>query len=101
MAAVARRVIVWGTGNVGRAALRAVLADPGLALAGVVVSQAEKVGRDAGALCDRPPTGVVARAGVAAVLAAGAGALYLAGRNQKDVTQGEQTASGASLAESV
>ncbi len=43
MAAVARRVIVWGTGNVGRAALRAVLADPGLALAGVVVSQAEKV----------------------------------------------------------
>lgn len=75
MAAVARRVIVWGTGNVGRAALRAVLADPGLALAGVVVSQAEKVGRDAGALCDRPPTGVVASDDVAAVLAAGADAV--------------------------
>lgn len=39
--------------------------------------------------------------GVAAVLAAGAGALYLAGRNQKDVPHGEQAASGATPAESV
>jgi hypothetical protein len=72
---VTRRVIVWGTGNVGRAALRAVLADPGLALAGVIVSQPEKIGRDAGMLCDRPATGVVATADVAAALAAGADAV--------------------------
>ena len=44
------RVVVWGTGNVGKAALRAVVADPGLELAAVIVSQAAKVGRDAGEL---------------------------------------------------
>lgn len=67
---MAHRVVVWGTGNVGKAALRAVVADPGLELAAVVVSQAAKVGRDAGELCDLPPTGVRATDDVAAVLAA-------------------------------
>ena len=42
--------IVWGTGNVGRAAVRAVHAHPGLTLTGVLVHDPNKVGRDAGRL---------------------------------------------------
>ncbi|MFI6600302.1 dihydrodipicolinate reductase [Nonomuraea sp. NPDC050536] len=42
--------IVWGTGNVGRAAIRAVVAHPELELAGVVVHDPGKAGRDAGEL---------------------------------------------------
>jgi hypothetical protein len=57
---MALRVIVWGTGNVGKAALRAVIANPALALAGVIVSQSPKVGRDAGELCSLPAVGVAA-----------------------------------------
>jgi hypothetical protein len=72
---MARRVVVWGTGNVGKAALRAVMADPGLALVGVAVSQAAKVGRDAGELCGLPPVGVTASDDIAAVLAVGVDAV--------------------------
>ncbi len=42
--------VVWGTGNVGRAAIRAVAAHPGLDLAAVLVHDPAKVGRDAGDL---------------------------------------------------
>lgn len=63
------RVVVWGTGNVGRPALRAVLASPELELAGVIVSAREKVGRDAGELADVPRCGVAATDDVAAALA--------------------------------
>ncbi|GAA3712948.1 dihydrodipicolinate reductase [Gordonia hankookensis] len=44
------RTIVWGTGNVGQAAIRSVLAHPDLVLSGVIVHSPDKVGRDAGAL---------------------------------------------------
>lgn len=43
-------VAVWGTGNMGRAAIRAVDAHPGLTLAAVVVSSPGKAGLDAGRL---------------------------------------------------
>jgi 2,4-diaminopentanoate dehydrogenase len=69
------RVIVWGTGNVGVPALRIVLANPALQLAGVIVSNPAKVGRDAGELCDRAPTGVCATDDVDAAFAAGADAV--------------------------
>jgi hypothetical protein len=42
--------VVWGTGNVGRAAIRAVAACSGLVLRAVIVGNPEKVGRDAGEL---------------------------------------------------
>ena len=63
-------VVVWGTGNMGRAAIRAVDAHPGLALAGVLVNDPAKVGRDGGDLAglDRS-LGVAATADVDAVLA--------------------------------
>jgi hypothetical protein len=54
------RVVVWGTGNVGRPALRAVVAHHDLELVGVVVSSPDKVGRDAGELAGIGPTGVLA-----------------------------------------
>jgi hypothetical protein len=42
--------VVWGTGNVGRAAVRAVVAHPELSLVAVLVSNPAKVGKDAGEL---------------------------------------------------
>jgi len=55
-----RRVVVWGTGNVGRPAIRAVASHRDLELAGVVVANPAKVGRDAGALAGIAPLGVAA-----------------------------------------
>jgi hypothetical protein len=46
------RTAVWGTGNVGRAAIRAVDAHPDLELIAVIVHDPDKVGRDAGDLAD-------------------------------------------------
>ncbi len=46
------RTSVWGTGNVGRAAIRAVDAHPDLELVSVIVHDPAKVGRDAGHLGD-------------------------------------------------
>ncbi|GGS95940.1 dihydrodipicolinate reductase [Planobispora rosea] len=71
--------IVWGTGNVGRAAIRAVEAHPALELAGVVVHDPRKVGRDAGDLGGLGrDLGVAATGDVDAALAAGPGAVVYA-----------------------
>jgi hypothetical protein len=43
-------VAVWGTGNMGRAAIRAIAAHPGLELAAVLTSSPARAGRDAGEL---------------------------------------------------
>jgi hypothetical protein len=75
-------VVVWGTGNMGRAAIRSVDAHPALELAAVIVSSRPKVGRDAGELAGLDqPLGVAATDDVEAALAtlAGAGAVaYMA-----------------------
>ncbi|MFJ3667791.1 dihydrodipicolinate reductase [Streptomyces sp. NPDC090106] len=63
--------VVWGTGNVGRAAVRAVAAHPTLSLVAVLVSNPAKVGKDAGELADLGRRlGVAATDDVAGVLAA-------------------------------
>ncbi len=54
------RVAVWGTGNVGRPAIRAVAAHRDLELAGAIVADPAKVGRDAGDLAGIGPLGVTA-----------------------------------------
>jgi hypothetical protein len=64
-----RRVVVWGTGNAGKPAIRAVVAHRGLELVGVIVSNPAKVGRDAGELAGIAPTGVRATDDARAVLA--------------------------------
>lgn len=63
------KVVVWGTGNVGRTALRTVMTHRDLELVDVIVSNPAKVGRDAGTLADIAPVGVVATDDAAAVLA--------------------------------
>ena len=73
------RVVVWGTGNMGRASIRAVDAHPGLTLAAVVVANPEKVGRDAGDLADLGrPLGVPATDDVDAALAGADAVAYMA-----------------------
>lgn len=71
--------VVWGTGNVGRAAVRAVDAHPELELTAVLVHDPAKAGRDAGELAglDRS-LGVPATTDVDAVLAARPGAVVYA-----------------------
>lgn len=54
------RIAVWGSGNVGRPAIRAVAAHPDLDLVAVIVADPAKVGRDAGELAGMAPMGVVA-----------------------------------------
>src|SRR3954451_22332936 len=63
------RVVVWGTGNAGRPAIRAVAAHADLELVGVVVSNPAKVGTDAGELAFIEPIGVLATDDVTVALA--------------------------------
>ena len=63
------RVIQWSTGNVGRHALRGILAHPDLRLVGLWVHGKDKVGRDAGELCGVGPVGVKATDDADALLA--------------------------------
>jgi len=57
---MAYRVVHCGTGNVGAAALRAILQHPDLELVGHFVSTPAKVGRDSGEIVGVPPSGVIA-----------------------------------------
>ena len=74
------QTVVWGTGNMGRAAIRAIDAHPQLELSAVLVNNPDKVGRDAGDLAGLDRTlGVAATDDVDAVLAGGPGAIaYMA-----------------------
>ena len=75
----ALRTAVWGTGNVGRAAIRSVEAHPGLVLSHVIVANPDKVGRDAGELAELGrDVGVTATDDVEAVLAAAPDAVVYA-----------------------
>ena len=63
------RVIQWTTGKVGKMSLRAILDDPRLELAGVYAHGPDKAGVDAGKLCGRPETGVLATGDINALIA--------------------------------
>ncbi len=58
----------WGTGNVGRRAVRGILDHPELELVGLHAFAPEKQGADAGTLVGSPPTGIVAASDVEALL---------------------------------
>ncbi|CAJ1509848.1 dihydrodipicolinate reductase [[Mycobacterium] burgundiense] len=74
-----QRVAVWGTGNMGAAAIRSVTGFPGLELAGVITSTPDKVGRDAADFARlAAPTGVAASDDVDAVLARCDAVAYMA-----------------------
>tara|TARA_R110002049_G_scaffold53223_34_gene149084 strand:- start:121 stop:1197 length:1077 start_codon:yes stop_codon:yes gene_type:complete len=72
---MALKIVVWGTGNVGRPAIRAVLSHNELELVGVIVSSRDKVGLDAGALAGVEDTGVLATDDWRSVLNSGADAV--------------------------
>ncbi|MGV0643806.1 dihydrodipicolinate reductase [Mycolicibacterium sp. XJ2546] len=74
-----QRVAVWGTGNMGSAAIRSTVAFPGLQLCGVITSSPDKAGRDAASFAglDRP-TGVTATTDVDAALAGCDAVAYMA-----------------------
>ena len=52
------RVIAWGPGFVGKGALKGIITHPSLELVGLRVHSEAKEGRDAGELCEMPPTGI-------------------------------------------
>lgn len=62
-------VVQWATGNIGGRALREVIRDPGLELAGVYVTNPAKDSVDAGTLCGEPAAGVAATTDKAKILA--------------------------------
>jgi len=63
------RVIQWATGTVGKVSLRHFIENPAIELVGVLVTNPEKVGKDAGELVGLPPTGVLATNDVEAIIA--------------------------------
>jgi hypothetical protein len=64
------RVAQWATGVTGSAALRAVIDHPQYDLVAVRVYSDEKVGKDAGDICGRQKTGVLATRNIEDVIAA-------------------------------
>src|SRR6185437_5009729 len=72
------RVIQWGVGNVGTIALRHFVHNPAYELVGVLCNRPEKVGKDAGELCGKAPTGVRATTDKAAIEALEADCVFYA-----------------------
>ena len=71
------RVVQWATGNVGKVALRRFIENPVFELA-VLVTNPDKVGRDAGELIDLAPVGVIATDDVEAIVALDADCVHFA-----------------------
>jgi 4-hydroxy-tetrahydrodipicolinate reductase len=76
-----RRVIVWGTGFVGKAVLRSLLGHPEYEIVGVLVNDPEKDGRDIGDILGIGPTGLLATRDVETTLALPADAVAYFGPN--------------------
>jgi hypothetical protein len=66
------QVAQWGTGNVGRLALRGILEHPDLELVGLLVHSEQKAGKDAGEIAGLAPVGVTATTNPDDVVALGA-----------------------------
>lgn len=82
-------VVQWATGNVGRAAVEAIVSHPELRLSGAWVHSKDKVGRDVGELCGLPPLGVQATGSIDEVIALGPDCVLYAPLlpNQQEVIQ--------------
>jgi 4-hydroxy-tetrahydrodipicolinate reductase len=55
-----KRVVVWGTGFVGKLVIAEIVPHPAFELLGVGVSNPDKVGRDVGEICGIDPIGIAA-----------------------------------------
>jgi hypothetical protein len=78
---VSYRVVHCGTGNIGAAALRAILQHPDLELVGQFVSTPAKAGRDSGELVGAAPAGVTTTNEWAEVVELGADCLTYYGNS--------------------
>lgn len=63
------RIVQWATGRTGTRAMRAVIDHPWMELVGLWVHSSAKVGKDAGELCDRAQTGVLATSSLDTIVA--------------------------------
>ncbi len=72
------RVIQWATGTVGKVALRHFIENPAFELAGVWVTNRDKIGKDAGAIVGLPPTGVIATNDIEKMIALEADCVFFA-----------------------
>ena len=64
-----KRIVIWGTGFVGKMVIAEVIKHPLFELVGVGVSNPAKVGRDVGELCGLAPLGLIATDDVDALVA--------------------------------
>ena len=64
-----KRVVVWGTGFVGRMVIPEVMRHPLFELVGVGVHDSAKVGTDVGTICGTDPVGVAATNDISALIA--------------------------------
>ena len=69
------RVVVWGTGFVGRMVIPEIVRHPAFELVGVGVSNPAKAGRDVGEICGTEPIGLTATGDVDALVASAPDAL--------------------------
>ena len=68
--AAPKRIVIWGTGFVGRMVIAEIVKHPRFELVGVGVSNPDKVGRDIGEICGlAEPVGIVATDDVDALIA--------------------------------
>jgi 2,4-diaminopentanoate dehydrogenase len=72
------RVIQWATGTVGKASLQHFIENPAFELVGVLVTNPDKVGKDAGELVGLAPTGVLATNDVEKIIALDADCVHFA-----------------------
>jgi 2,4-diaminopentanoate dehydrogenase len=66
---VTKRVVVWGTGVVGKMVIPEVVRHPAFELVGVGVSNPDKVGKDVGEICGTAPIGITATDDLEALVA--------------------------------
>lgn len=90
-------MIQWSTGRVGIYTLRAVLDDTGLELVGLYVHSNDKIGIDAGELCGRPETGVVATNDIEELIALGADCVIYTAREPDTCTVERLLSSGLNV----
>ncbi|MEM9610604.1 MAG: dihydrodipicolinate reductase [Actinomycetota bacterium] len=69
------KVVQWGSGNVGKQCIRTIAARPDMELVGLVVTNPDKVGADAGALAGLDPLGVAATDDIEQIVALDADAV--------------------------
>jgi 4-hydroxy-tetrahydrodipicolinate reductase len=84
---MAHKVIVWGTGVVGKLVIRELLSHPAFELAGVIVHDPAKDGVDAGVLIGSAPVGITASTDVESVLDSDADAVAYFGPTAEFATE--------------